>query len=135
MVGPLAPPPAAAGSESEASRFLARLPDRLARERPARPARHPLEELLRPRVEVGEPPVPVEGWFEKTADPPSLPSAGDVTFTLTLTNPDPIEPVRIDALFDDHFGDLFDREERYATLPGSFDAVTAYIAERASPRA
>jgi threonine synthase len=31
-------------------------------------------------------------------------------------------------------GDLFDREERYVTLPGSFDAVTAYIAERAKPR-
>ncbi|MHA6722047.1 threonine synthase [Sphingomonas sp. RS2018] len=32
-------------------------------------------------------------------------------------------------------GDLFDREERYATLDGSFDAVTAYIAERAVARA
>ena len=32
-------------------------------------------------------------------------------------------------------GDLFDREERYATLPGTFEAVTAYIAERATPRA
>ncbi|HEU0067435.1 MAG TPA: threonine synthase, partial [Sphingomonas sp.] len=30
-------------------------------------------------------------------------------------------------------GDLFDREERYATIPGTFDAVTAYIAERAHP--
>ena len=30
--------------------------------------------------------------------------------------------------------DLFDREERYATLPGSFEAVTGYIAERAQPR-
>ncbi|MDO7843974.1 threonine synthase [Sphingomonas immobilis] len=28
-------------------------------------------------------------------------------------------------------GDLFDREERYASLPGTFEAVTAYIAERA----
>jgi threonine synthase len=28
-------------------------------------------------------------------------------------------------------GDLFDREERYASLPGTFDAVTGYIAERA----
>ena len=32
-------------------------------------------------------------------------------------------------------GDLFEREERYATLPGTFEAVTAYIAERAVPRA
>ena len=31
-------------------------------------------------------------------------------------------------------GDLFDREERYAALPGTFEAVTAYIAERASAR-
>ncbi|WP_010184048.1 threonine synthase [Sphingomonas sp. PAMC 26605] len=31
-------------------------------------------------------------------------------------------------------GDLFEREERYASLPGTFDAVTAYIAERASAR-
>ncbi|MFA6123172.1 MAG: threonine synthase [Sphingomonas sp.] len=31
-------------------------------------------------------------------------------------------------------GDLMDREERYASLPGTFDAVTAYIAERASAR-
>lgn len=30
---------------------------------------------------------------------------------------------------------LFDREERYARLPGTFEAVTAYIAERATPRA
>ncbi|MFA5967809.1 MAG: threonine synthase [Sphingomonas sp.] len=30
---------------------------------------------------------------------------------------------------------LFEREERYATLPATFDAVTAYIAERATPRA
>jgi len=28
-------------------------------------------------------------------------------------------------------GDLFDREERYASLPGTFEAVTGYIAERA----
>ncbi|QQV76870.1 threonine synthase [Sphingomonas aliaeris] len=31
-------------------------------------------------------------------------------------------------------GDLFDREERYDSLPGTFEAVTAYIAERAVPR-
>ena len=31
-------------------------------------------------------------------------------------------------------GDLFEREERFATLPGTFEAVTAYIAERAVPR-
>jgi threonine synthase len=31
-------------------------------------------------------------------------------------------------------GDLFGREERYATLPGTFEAVTAYVAERATPR-
>ena len=32
-------------------------------------------------------------------------------------------------------GDLFDREERYATLPGTFEAVTGYIAEHAHPSA
>ena len=32
-------------------------------------------------------------------------------------------------------GDLFGREERYATLPATFEAVTAYIAERAVKRA
>jgi len=31
-------------------------------------------------------------------------------------------------------GDLFDREERYATLPGDYAAVTGYIAEHAQPR-
>ncbi len=31
-------------------------------------------------------------------------------------------------------GTLFDREESYARLPATFDAVTAYIAERATPR-
>ena len=30
-------------------------------------------------------------------------------------------------------GDLFQREERYVTLPATFDAITAYIAERAKP--
>jgi threonine synthase len=32
-------------------------------------------------------------------------------------------------------GDLFDREERYATLPATFEAVTAYVAQRATPSA
>ncbi|MET0238489.1 MAG: threonine synthase, partial [Sphingobium sp.] len=32
-------------------------------------------------------------------------------------------------------GDLFEREERYVTLPATFEAVTAWIAERATPRA
>lgn len=31
-------------------------------------------------------------------------------------------------------GDLFAREESYAKLPGTFAAVTAYVAERATPR-
>ena len=38
----------------------------------------------------------------------------------------PVLPARI--------GDLFDREERYATLPATFAAVTAYVAERATPQ-
>ena len=32
-------------------------------------------------------------------------------------------------------GDLFAREEAYAKLPATFEAVTAYVAERATPRA
>lgn len=32
-------------------------------------------------------------------------------------------------------GDLFDREERYAELPGDYEAVVAYVAEHATPSA
>ncbi len=32
-------------------------------------------------------------------------------------------------------GDLFERQERYAELPGEYDAVAAYVAERATPAA
>ena len=32
-------------------------------------------------------------------------------------------------------GDLFDREERFDTIPATYEAVSAYVAERASPRA
>src|SRR6478609_4564409 len=32
-------------------------------------------------------------------------------------------------------GDLFDREERYAELPGDYDAIAAYVAEHATPHA
>jgi threonine synthase len=31
-------------------------------------------------------------------------------------------------------GDLFDREERYDVLPATFEAITAYVAERATPK-
>ena len=31
-------------------------------------------------------------------------------------------------------GDLFDREERYDVLPATFEAITAYVAERGTPR-
>ncbi len=48
--------------------------------------------------------------IEKVVSPASLPSAGEATFTVALTNPDLVEPVRIDALYDDHFGDLFDAD-------------------------
>ena len=30
-------------------------------------------------------------------------------------------------------GDLFQRQERYDTLPGTYAAVSAYVAERAVP--
>ncbi len=39
----------------------------------------------------------------------------------------PILPTRI--------GDLFQREERYAELPGDYDAIAAYVAEHATPNA
>ncbi|HMQ27767.1 MAG TPA: DUF11 domain-containing protein, partial [Acidimicrobiales bacterium] len=48
--------------------------------------------------------------MDKQAVPAQIEEPGDVTFTLTLTNPDQVEPVRIDALLDDHYGDLFDRD-------------------------
>ena len=32
-------------------------------------------------------------------------------------------------------GDLFAREERYDTVPATFEAVAGYVAERATPRA
>lgn len=32
-------------------------------------------------------------------------------------------------------GDLFDREERYDVLPATFEAITGYVAERATPKA
>ncbi|MFA5988864.1 MAG: threonine synthase [Sphingomonas sp.] len=38
----------------------------------------------------------------------------------------PMVPARI--------GGLFEREERYATLPATFEAITAYVAQRATPR-
>ena len=31
-------------------------------------------------------------------------------------------------------GDLFDREERYDVLPATFEAITSYVAERATPK-
>lgn len=62
--------------------------------------------------------------LEKSAEPTSLPAPGDVTFTLSLTNPDLVEPVRIDALVDDQFGDLFDpdnQQVRESTCDDSID--------------
>ena len=31
-------------------------------------------------------------------------------------------------------GDVFGREERYVTLPATFEAITGYVAEHATPR-
>jgi uncharacterized repeat protein (TIGR01451 family) len=45
---------------------------------------------------------------EKAATPTSVPAGGgDVTYTVTLTNPSPVDRVRLTALADDRFGDLF----------------------------
>jgi threonine synthase len=35
----------------------------------------------------------------------------------------------------DRIGDLFEREERCDELPGTYDAVAAYVAQRATPKA
>ena len=35
----------------------------------------------------------------------------------------------------DRIAGLVDKEERYATLPATFAAITGYVAERARPRA
>jgi len=55
-----------------------------------------------------------------TAHPAKFPDAVE-----RATGVRPTLPARI--------GDLFDREERFDTLPATFDAVTAYIAARATP--
>ena len=39
------------------------------------------------------------------------------------------------AALPDRIGGLMEKEERYATLPATFEAVTGYIAERARPKA
>jgi len=56
-----------------------------------------------------------------TAHPAKFPDAVE-----RATGGRPVLPARI--------GDLFDREERYDSLPGTYAAVTAYIAERAQAK-
>ncbi|RIA43868.1 threonine synthase [Hephaestia caeni] len=68
------------------------------------------------RADVGDAPVVTLA----TAHPAKFPDAVE-----RATGARPALPGRI--------GDLFDREERYTTLPATFEAVTAYIAERATP--
>src|SRR5690554_7822865 len=55
-----------------------------------------------------------------TAHPAKFPDAVE-----RATGQRPSLPTRV--------GDLFDREERYAELPGEYDAVAAYVAEHATP--
>lgn len=69
------------------------------------------------RADVGDVPIVTLA----TAHPAKFPDAVE-----RATGQRPSLPARM--------GDLFDREERYAELPGTFDAVTAYIAERATAR-
>jgi len=57
-----------------------------------------------------------------TAHPAKFPDAVE-----RATGQRPILPSRV--------GDLFERAERYDTLPATFDAMTAYVAEHATPRA
>jgi threonine synthase len=56
-----------------------------------------------------------------TAHPAKFPEAVE-----RATGQRPTLPTRV--------GDLFEREEKYDTLPGDYDAVAAYVAERASPK-
>jgi threonine synthase len=56
-----------------------------------------------------------------TAHPAKFPEAVE-----RATGQRPTLPTRV--------GDLFEREEKYETLPGDYDAVAAYVAERASPK-
>lgn len=69
------------------------------------------------RADVGDVPIVTLA----TAHPAKFPDAVERT-----TGQRPALPVRM--------GDLFDREELFTELPGTFDAVTAYIAERATAR-
>ena len=69
------------------------------------------------RADVGDAPIITLA----TAHPAKFPDAVE-----RATGQRPSLPARM--------GDLFDREERYTELPGTFDAVTAYIAERATAR-
>lgn len=69
------------------------------------------------RADVGHVPIVTLA----TAHPAKFPDAVE-----RATGQRPSLPARM--------GDLFDRKERYAELPGTFDAVTAYIAERATAR-
>jgi threonine synthase len=69
------------------------------------------------RADTGDAPVVTLA----TAHPAKFPDAVE-----RATGSRPILPARI--------GDLFDREERYDSLPGTYEAVTAYIAERAQPK-
>jgi threonine synthase len=39
------------------------------------------------------------------------------------------------AALPERIGGLMEKEERYATLPATFEGVTGYIAERARPKA
>ncbi len=57
-----------------------------------------------------------------TAHPAKFPDAVE-----RATGTRPTLPARI--------GNLFDREERYAELPGDYDAIAAYVAEHATPSA
>ena len=57
-----------------------------------------------------------------TAHPAKFPDAVE-----QATGARPALPARV--------GDLFDREERFVTLPATYDAVSAYICERAVPSA
>jgi threonine synthase len=84
-------------------------------------------ELIDPHTAIGlhaaravELPVELPIITLATAHPAKFPDAVE-----RATGQRPALPSRV--------GDLFDREERYAELPGEYSAVAAYVAEHATP--
>ncbi len=87
------------------------------------------DEILDPHTAIGL------AAAQRVALPPHLPIV-----TLATAHPakfdDAVERATgIRPTLPARVGDLFDREERYDVLPATFEAITAYVAERGTPKA